>query len=127
MPKQKTKPAPPRFSPQKYSPIVPMKKNGPVSSKRKAQSPLPNRRPRPPPGSPPASVRRATARRLAMAASPVRPATLVQMMNFVRNSKTNALKMAHGLKNINSNRRNRSNVALTANIKRLEQNLRKMR
>ena len=127
MPKQKTKPAPPRFSPQKYYPIVPMKKNGPVGSKRKARSPLPNRKPRPPPGSPPASVKRATARRLAMMASPVRPATLVQMMNFVKNSKSNALKMAQGLKNINNSKRNRNNAALEANIKRLEQNLRKMR
>jgi hypothetical protein len=62
-----------------------------------------------------------------MMASPVRPATLVQMMNFVKNSKSNALKMAQGLKNINSSKRNRNNAALEANIKRLEQNLRKMR
>ena len=135
MTKQRTKPATPHFSPQKYSPAkgpFSMKRNGPSpskgGSKRKAQSPLPNRRPRPPPCSPPPAVKKRTAqRRLALAAvPPVKPATLVQMMNFVKNSKINALEMAQGLKTINSNRRNRTNAALAANIRRLKYNLRKM-
>ena len=67
--------------------------------------------------------RRRRARKKLTLATPLTRGTNAQLIKFIRNSKTNALKMATGLKNMDKNIRNINNATLVASINRLEQEI----